>query len=408
MNELLINKNITRIILVIYAFSVFVNGSFYMCWNTYPIRTLSFLVQFISYAAVVPLIWLVIKNGEWKLNQWIIMGMCSAIVLEITSNLLGSMYTSKIQIRLLLNIFIILSLKDEYRSQIFTYMLRIFAIMLLPCLIYYILGFLGIELPYQILYGVNESKTAAGVYYKHYLLGVVISGSPGRYCGVFDEPGVVGTYAALLFAGSLDKRKNKFAWLVFLEGMFSLSMAFYVMVFVYIVVKLGTKGIYKSVLLGIICVIGLVIFVNINFESPALTMIQSRIDFSSGFGVKDNRTSDEFEKFYQEFWENRNYEVALGDGRTILDHLEFPKGSSYKMLFVRYGVIGVLLLVLFYAMLIRHYRISKANLPFIVVFFASVYQRPYIFSIFYVCIFMATLSNIEQRKQLYIKVVNRK
>lgn len=58
-----------------------------------------------------------------------------------------------------------------------------------------------------------------------------------------------------------------------------MSMAFYVMVFVYIVVKLGTKGIYKSVLLGIICVIGLVIFVNINFESPALTMIQSRIDF---------------------------------------------------------------------------------------------------------------------------------
>ena len=71
MNELLINKNITRIILVIYAFSVFVNGSFYMCWNTYPIRTLSFLVQFISYAAVVPLIWLVIKNREWKLNQWV-------------------------------------------------------------------------------------------------------------------------------------------------------------------------------------------------------------------------------------------------------------------------------------------------------------------------------------------------
>lgn len=408
MNKVLVNKNVTQMILAIYAFSVFVNGNFYMCWNTYPIRTLSFLVQFISYAAVVPLIWLVIKNREWKLNQWLILGMCSAIVLEITSNLLGSMYTSKIQIRLLLNIFIILSLKDEYRSQIFTYMLRIFAIMLLPCLIYYILGFLGIELPYQILYGVNESKTAAGVYYKHYFLGTVISGSPGRYCGVFDEPGVVGTYAALLFAGASDKRKNKFAWLVFLEGFFSLSMAFYVMVLIYALVKLATKSIYKSILLWIVCVMGLVIFVNINFRSSSLRMIQSRIDFTSGFGVKDNRTTDEFEKFYQEFWKNNNDEVVLGDGRTILEHLDFSAGSSYKMLFVRYGVMGVLLLILFYTMLIRRYKLSKANLPFILAFLASVYQRPHIFTIFYICIFMAALSNIEKSKLHCLEAANEK
>lgn len=391
-------KNLENIILAVYAFSTFVSSSFYLCWSTYEIRSLSYLVQFISYAAVVPLAWFALRAWQGKANKFLLFSVIFSAALEIQSNFFGNLYTSSPQLRMMANFFVLFLLPEQERKKIFEYMLKIFAVMTLPCLIYYLLRQAGIHLPYEILYGMNESKTAAGVYYEHYFGGLIISGGPGRYCGMFDEPGVVGTYAALLFAGA-ENKKNKVKWLVLAEGLLSFSMACYAILFIYILMKVLTKGILPFLGTCGGMVIALNIFMSITFTTPSLSMIQSRIDTSSFMLIEDNRTSEEFEEFYKEFKETGGYPLFMGEGRTVFDHRSLKAGSSYKMLLVRYGIVGILFLIGMYGAILARYGLTKRNLPFVLAFTASVYQRPHIFTVFYVCLFLSALSYMSEGKQ---------
>lgn len=395
-------KNLENIILAVYAFTTFVSSSFYLCWNTYEIRSLSYLVQLVSYLAVIPLTWFAVRSWQGKINRFLLFGIIFSFALEFQSNYLGALYESRLQLRLLANLFVLFLLPEEERKKIFEYMLGIFAVMTLPCLIYYLLQLAGIHLPYGILYGMNESKTAAGVYYEHYFGGLIISGGPRRYCGMFDEPGVVGTYAALLFTGA-EKKGNKVRWLVLVEGLLSFSMACYAILLLYILMKVFTKGILPFLGTCAVMVIALNVFMNINFTNPSLSMIQSRINTSSLMLVEDNRTSEEFDEFYEEFKETGGYSLFMGEGRTVFDHRSLNPGSSYKMLLVRYGIMGVLLLIGIYGVILMRYGLTKNNLPFVAAFTASVYQRPHIFTIFYVCLFLCALSYMSEENQDFVK-----
>lgn len=401
-----------NILIFSYSISLFFNAYFFVMWGTYPFQPLSVFCRVFSYIGGFCMIFLCInKNGfnlVFKKKELLPIVMGIAFIISI--NWLGAEirhYVNVGHIWLIIQLVFFVKLDNLYKSRIFKCLTMIFAIAVLPSLIYFLLGNFGINLPYSIMYGSSANKTLAGAYYRHYPLGIVIyqSGYLARYCGVFDEPGVVGTLAAILFA-ALDKKNNKkLSILLLVEGFFSFSMAFYLLVAIYVLIQAIIRGAFKFAIVLVLTVIAFTVFVNTEFNNEYLRKIQSRIDTTSFILVENNRTTDSFDSEYDYFVEKGGYPLLMGNGQGAVEsNSHMTASSSYKKLVYNYGIFGFSLMIFVFVLLAKMQNWRRSYLPFVCVFFASIYQRPYVFTMEYLTIFIGALAYMAmQEEPIYLE-----
>ena len=137
----------------------------------------------------------------------------------------------------------IFSIKNNYLVSIFYRFKQIYAFILIPGLILWVLHqFLGNDFLYLGKFDEsaipNQLKVDAGQGYALYPFTVVLDymlyQPIYRFMGPFDEPGVVGTISAIVLAANKFKLKNKSDFIVLFSGVASLSLAFYLMSFIYL------------------------------------------------------------------------------------------------------------------------------------------------------------------------------
>lgn len=306
-------------------------------------------------------------------------------------------------------------ISDEDKAGIFMYMLKIFAIMVAPGAIYYITTvILNIHIPYSVLESDHISKYQMGIYYELRPFGLIArnrwQAMLPRYCGVFDEPGVVGTLAALYYSAIIHRKDMKVWKIVLLiEGLFSFSLAFYLLIVVVYCIRLVQSGFVKLIIGFSLLLFAGVLFFSVDFQSEQLRNIQKRFDFSSGVLFKDNRTSASFDEAYEGFNDSDNLrELVFGYGFNYVESQENMASSySYKMLILNHGYLGVLLYVGFfilYVILIK--RPNEKNVCFIVAFLTSIYQRPYVMSQQYILLFLTALAFTTETCDNYIPAVD--
>lgn len=288
---------------------------------------------------------------------------------------------------------IILFIDEKEWNSIYKYFFWIYSVTLIPSLIVYFgVCWMGINLPYSVLIPFNDLKDYNYLAYPF----LVVSDMPLelqniRFHAYYDEPGVVGTISGVLLVINRFNLKDWKNWLLLISGVFSFSLFFYILSFGYLFIF----GSSKAKLLLTILVIVIMAFLVVD-DGPFSSLILSRLEFdNNGEWAGDNRTTDRFGIFWEKFI--NSHDVWFGYGKGYAEIID-SEGASYKHLIVDHGIIMFLLYILAYIYYYFSFDLPlKSKILLLVILFAMLFQRPFIFSVLYVFLLTTSASVMQSR-----------
>lgn len=366
-------------ICILYAFLLFLSSNPYFGWGTNLSMLCILLCSILSLA-------------NFRMNQlslfYLILYVC--IFIRLTQFPIG------VRIIRCLPVLILFTSKTFLYSA-FMYYKKILAFFLIPSLIVYCLLLLGFNLNYDIIEPLNIIKEYN---YREYFLLVVpniTSILSFRFCGLFDEPGVIGTLCIILLYLGYYNLKKWYNLVFFIAGIFSFSLFFYLLSFGYALfyLRLNLKWI------AFIAVVLIITSILINNE-VADSLIYKRIEIKNGNLSGNNRENASFEKWYEKFVGTPEYFLGLGGGVSSMKYN--VGGASYKDLIVDYGIMFYLFYISGVIFTLLQAQLTlKRKLLYIAAFMGIIFQRPFICDYIYVFLmfsFVLFYKNIENEKVL--------
>ena len=165
-------------------------------------------------------------------------------------------------------------------------------------------------------------------YYQKYIsYGIVFlhkSESVIRLCGICNEPGLFGTISALVLCANGLNLKDKKNIIIFIAGILSFSVAFFIIIFAYYFIKNINKVQNIFILLFIILFFGFVA-PNIKTNNNSINYIMKRLSISEFVGKIDSRSSEEVNDLLKNTLKTRplfgmghGYIEALSLGDSVL------------------------------------------------------------------------------------------
>lgn len=295
--------------------------------------------------------------------------------------------------------------KKDFAKQSFDYFLTIYSVIIGMSSVIWILHLIGIVQPMDIINPLNQLKD-----YNYYVYPLLVS--PIRYldferfCGPFDEPGVIGTISALILTIGKFNLKDKRLLIVFITGFFTMSFFYYVIVAFYYSIYNFTVSKNKKLGVFILLLLASLVFISLSNE-----LLNERLwsrflwdDERESF-VGNNRFSDSTRRLLNSISETT---FLFGMGKTT-EFLNATKGlASLFNVVALYG----LLFVSFYIYIFAKYGwIYKKNIVtyflFLFVFIACIYQRPFLFQPEYLFLFslmaMSCGDLLENKKALELR-----
>lgn len=288
---------------------------------------------------------------------------------------------------------------------ILKYFTVIFAVSLIPAIIFSVLYAIKIHLDFSVLYSNNVVKGDLGFFYRHYFGCVFLdheynTGYLNQYkiCGMFDEPGTVGTIGALLLIGNdfWENKNNKWLRIILLGGIMSFSLAFYILMMIYVMVKCFRHVSYRlNRSRAVLFLIGTIAAITVLLNSSIGTMLYSVIFQKMGRAIVNimygsGRLTEEYKTSFIELLHSSYAFFGLGYGAK--QHGTVFEGSLITDLVVEYGLFGTLLFLMIplLALLLLCKR-SQRNWLFLFALFMSMYQRPQIFNLTYMIIILGSI-----------------
>lgn len=287
---------------------------------------------------------------------------------------------------------------NDVKSKSYQIFYNAFVIFLLIPIVVYILVHIGIPVPYTTIAAPEEIKTLQFINYKIYPFACQwyspyqVGYTSLRLCGIYNECGVVGTYAAILL--SVEEYKIKGNWkniVLLIGGILSFSLAFYFLTICFFIVKAANFN--RRYMIPLIAIIVIYfIFVNIRFHDEALLRLQNRFIFTDFVLNGDNRTSTAYDSLFDNFIHSGLYSVIFGKGHGEMENIMVTRhinGSSYKNLIYDYGIfefINQIIWMGFYCIYMKRKKNRDQKfyiLACFVIFCANLYQRPSMFALQY-------------------------
>lgn len=215
--------------------------------------------------------------------------------------------------------------------------------------------------------------------YKVSLLYISTSGALCRLCGIFNEPGWMGTICAMLLIAENLNLKSKGNIILFFAGILAFSLAFWLLLLLYYVIDSVYNRKKKSILIIVLAVAFYYYLPHIQTGNEMIDKFLERFIIEDGQLAGNDRTTDDLMIIWNEVV-NDSSKLWLGLGRDI----GWTGSSSYLSLIIKYGILGCIIIYFpFFFLLILHFRKSKYALLLIVAFIASMYQRPHIFMLIF-------------------------
>lgn len=294
--------------------------------------------------------------------------------------------------------------KKEFQIDVFLKFKKIYVIIIGLSMVVWTLLQLGVNVPHQTIPPLNSLKEVTYDAYPFlvklniYTLSYDGLSNSMRFMGPFDEPGVVGTISLmLLFVERFDLRKKENI-VVFLSGIISFSLFFYVAAFVFLFYNITTnknKGWYKT-LMGVILA-SLVVY---SFSNPITReLIWERLEWDTSRNtiVGDNRTGEDFDAYVESIRGTYAYFWGVGDSQISA---RFSGAASINNALIRYGLVVLVYFFVFYAFYSRRYIKSIFMwLAFMSFLYITLYQRPGFFTIYYLFIFNMAIYASSKRYQ---------
>jgi hypothetical protein len=190
-----------------------------------------------------------------------------------------------------------------------------------------------------------------------------------RFCSVFDEPGTVGSFSAMLLFSdkyNLNKKQN---WIFLISGIASFSFFFYISSLIYLIYLQKNK-----VRIIIITVFGAFYYFTKNIFIIRY-LIWERFMIEDGKVSGDNRATERLDDVFEGFWDSGD--VLWGYGARFSELNDLQDSSSYKLLIIDQGMVFFTLLCLSFILLaIFTIRNTKYSIGYILLFLGMMYQRP--------------------------------
>lgn len=219
----------------------------------------------------------------------------------------------------------------------------------------------------------NQLKVQGGMHYYLYIGSVALdymidSGLPVfRICGMYDEPGVVGTVSGLMLAADRVNLKKKVNILLFAAGVMSLSLAFFVLVALSLVFYIR----WKIILILILIIVPGFLTLSNSMQKVLHGYTVSRLVIKdSGKLAGDNRESELSKQNFNNWLKSDLFQFMFGS------QVQYDSSATYKQILTRTGLVGFMLIavVLFIPFFARPK--TYAAIVFFIIYILSIYQRP--------------------------------
>jgi len=300
------------------------------------------------------------------------------------------------------------------KAEIFKVYVVLFALSLIPGIIYYLLEMTGISLSRGILYSSNQLGYQNSVefhllshadYYKHYIGAVMRVNANTRFSGIYDEAGLVGTITALILcARGFKFRKNKTNIFLLICLIISFSLAGYIIAIGFYTLKWFREKQWKLFVGAIALYVFLVVFLNLKIENTAIRFFQSRIQITSTrIQFANNRLTSNYMVGFSNFLNGNLLVKMFGFGKGAKNVNPYMSGSSsYLDMIYNFGYIGFGLMIFTIVYLYCDFRFIRLvkrwqELILLILFIVSMYQRPGIYFPYYFIVLFGGQAYIRMR-----------
>lgn len=203
-----------------------------------------------------------------------------------------------------------------------------------------------------------------------------------RLCGIFNEPGWLGTTLGLMLCYERINLKKIENIIMLIAGVLSFSVAFFLIVFIGFLLRHRNFKVWAVVFISIILLT--FILPNIETNNSQINFILKRLTITSGGLAGNNRSSNTLDKELRDMLSSEKIFFGYGDGyaEDINKKHESKFVLSIKTEIVNFGLIGFSLLYI--VPIYLFFKLSNKNekaLIFIACFWISLYQRPWLYLI---------------------------
>lgn len=279
---------------------------------------------------------------------------------------------------------ILFSLTDKkIKCNIYKIYYRFIVIMAALGIITYLLYCFRIPFPYDRVKYYVLSDDASYFNYKIGYLYVSNTTGIARLCGLFNEPGYFGTIIGFCLCIEQLNIKKISNIILFIAGGFTLSLAFFLILIIYITIY-STQKPFRIICLIILFCVGIFILQNVEIKNDEINTVLNRLRVNeNGQLAGNNRSTPFLDKEIKRMFTKEDYKLFFGYGTGYSSTLP-NAGLGYKIYMLHYGLVG---LAIIYGMpfLMACYLSEKnfASFLFVVCFFVSLYQRPNLYILNY-------------------------
>ena len=270
---------------------------------------------------------------------------------------------------------VILFLSEE-RASLIKIFINLYAGVLLLSLIIYFIVILGVPV-YSYEVPISDPYYSWGFRNCLFLILPMPSLPYYRFQSIFLEPGHVGMISSLILYTIRYNIKSWQGIIILLSSLLSMSLASYMLLFLgMIIYKLSLGNFFKTITLFLMIIMTCTLiysFLPNSYFSQAI-LLRLEYDKDKGF-IGNNRTTEGFEYYYDnKFYKTES--VLWGIGSDLGDISDKGGNSSYKVFIVQHGILGLVLLALFFVT-IALYSKSPFIKGLLLLYAASFWQRPY-------------------------------
>ena len=386
MQKILDGRETNPLLARLVAFVICMQNAIWPFW--YGIATWS------SYLAVILIFLLELKDKRlFNLNISHLIILLFALFVFIIVPIFYDFRFSNVLI--LMAYFSAINIKQIEASMVLKYTTSYLYIIILLSFPFWIIHQYIYELPVYGELDLSEMKDAVYIYSNYFFFVTDAFIDYYRFYSMFDEPGVLGTFAAFVLYGNRYDFSKKENVVILVASLFTYSMAFYVLTILGWVYQ--SRKSVKKIMALLLVLIG-VAFALMYYLKDDVAFQRAIIDRVLGFDISlvENRTNDYVNMFWKEYI--NSLDCILGMGTSFLNNF-FLFGNSYKRFVIEYGLIGIFLLVLMYLKLVKKWNSLIVGLC--VIYILSFFQRPFAFTAWQIYLFTVICLHLNVSKNEY-------
>lgn len=290
-------------------------------------------------------------------------------------------------------------LNTDYLQDTYIYFKKIYVYFVGISAIVWILVLLGVSFPSETIMPLNQLKSYSYIHYPFLVMPEFDLGGSIfdiiRFCGPFDEPGVIGSISLLMLAGDNYNLRKPTNIVLFIAGVLSLSLFFYLGSFICIILCLFLNGKINVRKISWVVIIAVLLVISYHWEVTH-TAIWERLEFDEDRGFSgNNRAEYDLVQYMNKIRGTTAYWFGVHDKNIVM---RYSGSASIQNAILQYGVIGCLLYAFFFVIYTFKQKPNyRESLCCIIILFMTLWQRPFLYDIAYLFLYLVLIKNFGEK-----------